>query len=70
MKEERLGGGERGQRKTPDTSPYVEVKGDVSFYLQFVLLCWLKYTVLCTIIVLEQLTVQKSEGKGDGELDL
>lgn len=37
------------------------MKGDVRFDLQFVFLCWLKYTVVCAIIVLKQLAVQKPE---------
>lgn len=70
MKDERLGGGEQGQRRHLILPPDVEVKGDVRFDPQFVFLHWLKYTVVCAIVVLEQLTVQKPEGKGNGELDL
>ncbi len=50
--------------------PDVEVKGDVRFDSQFVFLRWLKYTVVCAFIVLEQLAVQKPEKTGDGEFDL
>lgn len=42
-------------------SPNVEVKGDVRFDLQFLVLRDLKYTVVCTLKVLQQLTVQKSK---------
>lgn len=52
------------------SSPDVEVKGDVWFDPQFVVLCRLKYTVVCSIVVLQQLTVQKSETKGDDDLRL
>lgn len=50
--------------KTHDTpSPDVEVKSDVRFDLQFVFQPGLKYTVVCAVVVLEQLTVQKPERK-------
>lgn len=57
MKEESVGGGERGERQHLIFPPDVEVKGDVRFDLQFVLLRWLKYTVVCAVIVFEQLAV-------------
>lgn len=56
---------EQGDRKHLILPPDVEVKGDVRFDLQLVSLCRLKYTVVCTIIVPEQLTVQKPENIGD-----
>lgn len=64
--------GEHGgrERKHLILPPDVEVKGDVRFDSQFVFLRWLKYAVVCAIVVLEQLTVQKSEREGDGELGL
>lgn len=52
-----MGGGERGERQHLIFPPDVEVKGDVRFDLQFVLLRWLKYTVVCAVIVFEQLAV-------------
>lgn len=50
-------------------TPDVKVKGDVGFELQFVFLPRLKYTV-GTVIVFEELTVQKPEEEGDAELSL
>lgn len=50
--------------------PDIEVKGNVRFDLQFVVVHWLKYTFVRSIVVLEQLVVQKTERKGDGDLDL
>ncbi len=47
--------------------PDVEVKGDVGFDLQFARLRWLKYTVVCAVIVLEEFTVEKPERIGDGQ---
>lgn len=70
QKEESIGGGEHGGKKHLIHPPDVEVKGDVRFDSQFVFLRWLKYTVVCAIIVLEQLAVQKPEKKGDGEFRL
>ena len=58
------------KRKHLILPPDVEVKGDVRFDLQFVVLRWLEYTVVCAVIVLEQLTVQKPERKGDGGVGL
>lgn len=52
------------------SQPDVEVKGNVRFDLEFVLLCGLKNAVVCSIIVLEQFAVQKPEKKGDGGLHL
>lgn len=63
-------GGEQRESKGLIPPPDVEVKGNVRFDLQFVFLRWLKYTVVCAIIVLEQLTVQKSEEEGDGKFSL
>lgn len=70
VKEDNMVVGEGGERKYLIVSPDIEVKGDVRFDLQFVVLCRLKYTVVCAVIVLEQLTVQKPERKADGEFDL
>lgn len=50
--------------------PDVKVKRDVRFDLEFVLLCWLKNAVVCSITVLEQLAIQKPERKGDDGLRL
>lgn len=50
-------------RKMPQ--PDVEVKRNVRFDLELVLLCGLKNAVVSSIIVLEQLAVQKPEKKGD-----
>lgn len=50
--------------------PNVEVKGDVRLDPQFVILRRFKYTVVCPLIVLEQLTVQKPESQGEDEIDL
>ena len=54
---------ESGERS--ESSPYVEVKGDVRFDPQLVLLGWLKYTVVCSIKVLEQLTVEKPKSTAE-----
>lgn len=57
LKEESVGGGERGERRHLILPPDVEVEGDVRLDLQFVFLGWLKYTVICALIVFEQLAV-------------
>lgn len=57
--------GEEGERKRSALPPDVEVKGDVSFDLQFVVPRWLKYTVVCAVVVSQQLTVQEPARKGD-----
>lgn len=41
------------------------MKGDVRFDSQLVFLSWLKYTVVCSIKVLQQLAVQKPESTGE-----
>lgn len=64
LKEESMGGGERGETRHSILPPDVEVKGDVRFDLQFVFLVRLKYTVVCALVVLEQLAVQKPERRG------
>lgn len=57
LKEESMGGGERGERRHLILPPDVEVKGDVRFDLQFVFLGRLKYAVIGALVVFEQLAV-------------
>lgn len=68
VKDESVWRGEWGERKHLILPPDVKVKSDVRFDPQFVFFRWLKYTVVCTIIVLEEFTVQKPERQEDGEL--
>lgn len=66
MKEESAVKDERGERKHLILPPDVEVKGDVRLDLQFVCVRWLKYTLVCAVIVFDQLAVQKPGGKEIG----